>query len=90
MTNTLSSTYASLVTLSGAADNPTTITTTGLLKVGLEAASLGSAWTITNAGSVLGAGIARGLARTARFMWRTTGWRPSKKETTPRRWGNMR
>ena len=39
------------------ADNPTTITTMGLLNAGLSAVILGTDWTITNAGSVLGAGI---------------------------------
>jgi hypothetical protein len=58
MTITLSSTYPSLVTLSGTGDNPATITTTGVLSAGLYADILGAAWTITNAGSVLGAGIA--------------------------------
>ena len=57
MTHTISTTYNSLVTLSGAADNPTTITTTGLLEAGLYAGTLGAAWAITNAGSVLGAGM---------------------------------
>ncbi len=56
MTNVVSGTIASHVTLSGAAENPTTITATGLLQAGLYAASLSSAWMITNAGSILGSG----------------------------------
>jgi hypothetical protein len=35
MTNTIAGTYATLVTLDTAADNPTTITSTGLLTFGL-------------------------------------------------------
>ena len=56
----LSSTYSSLVTLSGAADNPTTISTAGLLNAGLYASSLGAAWMITNAGRILGARLSLG------------------------------
>jgi hypothetical protein len=47
----------SLITLSGADDNPTTITAAGLLNAGLYGDSLGAPWMLTNAGSVLGAGI---------------------------------
>ena len=58
MTHTISTTSASLVTLSGTIDNPTTITGTGLLSGGLYAAFLnGSDWTITNSGIVQGAGV---------------------------------
>lgn len=57
MTKTITTTYSSLVTLSVAGDNPTTITTAGLLQQGLYAYSLGTAWTITNAGNVLSGGI---------------------------------
>jgi hypothetical protein len=58
MTKTISATYTTLVTLAGvAANNPATITSTGLLQDGLSAASYSSPWTITNAGSILGAGV---------------------------------
>ncbi len=57
MTRTISATYNSLVTLSGVTDDPATITAAGLLNAGLYAASLGTAWTITNAGNVLSGGI---------------------------------
>ncbi len=64
MSKTISGTYTSLFTLSGAADDPATITATGLLDAGLYAASLGAAWMITNSGSVLGAGIGLGSTGT--------------------------
>lgn len=59
MTHTLSSTYSSQVTLlDTVADNPTTVTPTGLLEAGLYAAPAssvgGAAWTITNAGRIWG------------------------------------
>ncbi len=57
MTRTISSTYASLVTLSSLADNPTTITSAALLNAGLYAAAVASAWMVTNAGSILHAGV---------------------------------
>jgi hypothetical protein len=57
MTHTISATYTTLVSLSGTADNPATITSAGLLKAGLVADSLTSAWTITNDGSILDAGV---------------------------------
>jgi hypothetical protein len=60
MINTILSTHGSLVTLSGAADNSTTITTAGSLNAGLYASSLGAAWMITNAGRILGAGVSLG------------------------------
>jgi hypothetical protein len=60
MINTLSSAYSSLVTLSGAADNPTMITTAGLLNAGLYTSSPGAAWMITNAGRILGARLSLG------------------------------
>ncbi len=55
MTNVISGATASLVSLT-TSDNPTTITSTGLLQAGLYAPGLGSPWSITNAGTVLGAG----------------------------------
>ncbi len=58
MTVYLSQTYTSVVVLSGAADNPATIGAAALLRSGLYADSLSAAaWTVTNAGSVLGSGI---------------------------------
>jgi hypothetical protein len=57
MTKTLASTYNSRVTLSGAADNPATITSAGLLNAGLYGSTLGVPWAITNIGNVLGSGI---------------------------------
>lgn len=47
---------ASLVSLT-ASDDATTITSTGLLKGGLDASRISSAWIISNAGGVPGAGI---------------------------------
>ena len=56
----LSGTYGSIITLSGGssgtANDPTTITPTGLLEAGLYAESIPADWTVTNAGRVLGAG----------------------------------
>ena len=57
MTHTISGDYSQLIKLSGTADNPTTITSSGGLNGGLYADSLGSPWTITNAGRVLGTGL---------------------------------
>jgi len=57
MAVSLSQTYTSVVILSGAVDNPATIGSAALLQDGLYTDSLGAAWTITNAGGVLGAGI---------------------------------
>lgn len=64
MTHTISSTYNSLITVSGTTDNPTTITAAGLLGAGLYADSFGAAWLIANAGSVLGSGITLASAGT--------------------------
>jgi hypothetical protein len=67
MTHTISTTDNSLVTLFDTVDNPTTITTAGLLNAGLYADGASSngggvaAWTITSAGSILGAGLSVGL-----------------------------
>ncbi|WP_158932809.1 Hint domain-containing protein [Acidisphaera sp. S103] len=56
MTVSISGTYSGLVTLSGAADDPATITANGLLNAGLYASSLAAVWSITNAGTILGLG----------------------------------
>src|SRR5277367_5397207 len=56
MTITISGTYSALYTLSGAADDPATITSTGLLDAGLYASSFTTGWNITNAGTILGTG----------------------------------
>ena len=56
MTVTISGTYSGLLTLSGAADDPATITMTGLLNAGFYASSFTTAWNITNEGTVLGTG----------------------------------
>ena len=58
MTVTISGTYSGLLTLSGAADDPATITPTGLLDAGFYASSFTTAWNITNEGTVLGTGAA--------------------------------
>ena len=56
MTVTISGIFSGLYTLSAAADDPATITSTGLLDAGLYAPSYAAAWTITNAGTILGTG----------------------------------
>jgi hypothetical protein len=56
MTVSISGTYSGHLTLSGAADNPATITASGLLNAGLYASSLTAVWSITNAGTILGPG----------------------------------
>jgi hypothetical protein len=50
MTNTIAGTYTTLVTLGTAVDNPTTITSTGLLTDGLSVSYTGLA--VVNAGTV--------------------------------------
>jgi hypothetical protein len=57
MTRTISASYASLVTLTGATGDPTTILSAATLSGGLSAASYGPAWTISNAGQIYGAGV---------------------------------
>lgn len=65
MSFTISTVAVGPVTLSGAGDDPASITATGLLESGIYTASLGAgAWTVTNAGTVLSNtnGIAVSLA----------------------------
>jgi hypothetical protein len=57
MTHTISTSYASLVSLTGPADDPTTINSSATLSGGLGAAAYGVDWTITNAGQIFGIGL---------------------------------
>ncbi len=57
MTRTIATTYGSFVSLSGPADNPTTITADGVLDDGLNVWSYNEPWMITNAGGILGLGL---------------------------------
>ncbi len=57
MPRTITSTYSTFVFVTASADNPLTIAAAAALDAGLYLGRLASAWTVTNAGRILGGGI---------------------------------